>query len=115
MENALIAILESFKYPVIRQGSLPASKAYDPTFITWWNTAEDGMSFYDNEAEGLVVYEYDVNVYSESPNMAYSLLYDIRAALKSAGWIILSRGYDVASDEPTHTGRGMHVAFLATE
>ena len=35
-----------------------------------------------------------------------------RAALKAAGWIVSGRGYDVASDEPTHTGRGFDALYL---
>ena len=36
-----------------------------------------------------------------------------RELLKAAGWIIRVFGYDAASDEDTHTGRGMEVSYIA--
>lgn len=114
MEDALIQLLESFGYPVMRQGSLPADQAYPDTFFTFWNSTEDGQSFYDNDTAS-VVYDFDVNVYSTSPDAAYSLLAAARKLLKGNGWIISTRGYDVASDEITHVGRGMAVAYLKYE
>lgn len=111
MEDTLITLLETLGYPVIRQGSLPPNQAYPDTFITFWNRTEDGQSFYDN-ATASIVYLYDVNVYSTAPDTAYSVLESARAALKSAGWIITQRGYDAASDEITHIGRGFRAAYL---
>ena len=113
MEDILIGLLESFKYPVFRQGSL-GDDPYPATFITFWNSTEDGVSFYDN-ADFLVDHEYSVNVYSNDPSVTYSLLTEVRTLLKANGWITLTRGYDVASDEVTHTGRGLRVAYLQTE
>lgn len=113
MEDILIAILSTLGYPVIRQGSLSPNAAYPDTFITFWNSDEDGQSFYDNDCL-TVSHEYSVNVYSNSPSLAYSVLRDARAALRENGWIIADRGYDVPSDEPTHVGRGMEVQFLET-
>ena len=113
MEDQLIALLETFKYPVIRQGSMPSDAKYPATFFTFWNRTEDGVSFYDNEAAA-VAHEFDVNVYSSDPSLTYSLLDSARALLKSNGWIIVTRGYDVRSDEITHTGRGMEVVFRQT-
>ena len=114
MEDALIQLLESFGYPVMRQGSLPADQAYPDTFFTFWNSTEDGQSFYDNET-ACVVYDFDVNVYSSNPDVAYSLLAAARKLLKENGWIIGTRGYDVPSDEITHVGRGMDVQYLNYE
>ncbi len=111
MEDSLISILETLKYPVIRQGSLPPDQAYPATFITFWNRTEDGQSFYDNETAS-VVYLFDVNVYSTSPDTAYSVLESARTALKAAGWIITERGYDARSDEITHIGRGLRTVYL---
>ena len=54
MEDTLIQLLESFGYPVIRQGSLPADQAYPDTFFTFWNSTEDGQSFYDNGTASVV-------------------------------------------------------------
>ena len=42
----------------------------------------------------------------------YSLLKQARNLLKVNGWIPVQMGYDIASDEITHTGRGMTVTYL---
>lgn len=111
MEDILIQLLESFGYPVIRQGSLSDNQAYPDTFFTFWNSTEDGQSFYDNDTAS-VVYDFDVNIYSTKPDVAYSLLDAARKLLKGNGWIIVTRGYDVPSDEITHVGRGMMIQYL---
>lgn len=114
MEDSLVLILESFGFPVRRQGSFAANEAYPDTFFTFWSPDESEHSAYDNDTE-IVGYQFQVNVYSTSPARAYSLLSSARVALKAEGWIIGTRGYDAASDEPTHTGRGMIVYYLSTE
>ena len=111
MEDALITLLETFKYDVIRQGSLSGSQDYPATFFTFWNNSEDGQSFYDNKTQ-TVRHDFMINVYSTNPNTAYDLLSQARTLLKQNGWIITERGYDVPSDEITHVGRGMTVAYL---
>lgn len=111
MIDELLTLLESFKYPVLRQGSLAPDEAYPETFITFWGDGENEQSAYDNDTK-LATDEYDINVYSNDPDKTYSLVNDIRVLLKSAGWTIESRGYDVPSDEITHTGRGMRVIYL---
>lgn len=114
MEDTLINLLSSFGFPVFRQGSLTAETAYPDTFFTFWNSTEEGQSFYDNETAS-VVYDFDVNVYSNDPAAAYSLLERSRKLLKGNNWIIATRGYDVPSDEITHIGRGMQVQYLQTD
>lgn len=114
MEDVLIALLETLKYPVIRQGSLAPDQAYPDTFFTFWNSDEVSESFYDNK-EASASFQFDVNVYSTDPSKAYSLLDDARSLLRSNGWTITDRGYDVASDEITHIGRGMEILYLAMQ
>lgn len=111
MEDALITLLETFKYPVIRQGSLGEDEAYPNTFFTFWNNSEDGDSAYDNETVK-IIHDFNVNVYSTDPDTVYSLLRNARDLLKTNGWIPISMGYDIASDEITHTGRGMEVSYI---
>lgn len=114
MEDNLINLLQTFGYPVFRQGSLTENEAYPDTFFTFWNNSEDGLSYYDNDVV-IVDYDFSVNVYSTDPEMVYSLLAEARKLLKANGWIIVARGYDIASDEITHTGRGFEVEYLNTE
>lgn len=113
MEDILLEILGAFKLPVIRQGSLAPDAAYPATFFTFWNNSETEQAAYDNETR-FVVHDFDVNVYSNDPDTTYSLLSQARDAFKSAGWQTPDRGHDIASDEITHTGRGMNVTYLET-
>lgn len=110
LEDKLIEILNTFGYPVIRQGSLTDNDEYPDTFFTYWNNYETETKAYDNVTAS-VLYDYDVNVYSTDPNKVYNLLIAARELLKTNGFNTPSRGYDVGSDEPTHTGRGMNVQF----
>lgn len=111
MEDKLIEILESFGYPVIRQGSLGQDESYPEHFFTFWeNDSYDG-GHYDN-CDVSCVYDYDVNFYSIDPNLTYSKLKEAKKLLKANGFIISGNGYGVASDEDTHTGRGMNALYL---
>lgn len=114
MEDNLIAILESFKYPVYRQGSLSNDDEYPETFFTFWNNASPNHAHYDNDDYG-TAWDFNFYVYSTDPSLTYSLLMDARKALKKAGWITPSKGFDVPSDEATHTGRGMEIFYLQTQ
>lgn len=111
MEDELITILSTFKYPVYRQGSMSNDATYPDTFITFWNFDSPDHSHYDNADYG-TEWGFNVYTYSSDPAITYSLLDSIRTALKNAGWIVRGRGFDVQSDEETHTGRGIEVYFL---
>ncbi len=114
MEDNLIELLETFGYKVRRQGGFLEDEAYPDTFITFWNASESEAAAYDNETKR-VVYMYNVNVYSDDPGVTFSLLRDIRKLLKKNGYIITTRGRDVISDEPSHTGRGLDAVIIADE
>jgi hypothetical protein len=111
MEDQLIELLELFGYPVLRQGSLSEDESYPDHFFTFWNNDSSNHSHYDNDEYG-TDWDFDVNFYSMDPEKTYSVLAQARQKLKEAKWIIPSKGYDVASDEVTHTGRGMEVHYL---
>lgn len=111
MEDKLIELLESFGYPVIRQGSLGEDESYPATFFTFWNRRTDAESFYDNKMFSSVHW-FDVNVYSEDVDLAYSLLREARNLLTANGFTIYRVEYDIASDEESHIGRGMQVQYL---
>lgn len=110
MEDLLISVLETFGYPVQRQGSMSADAEYPDSFFTYWNNASDGRGFYDNN-EAQTIYDYSVNFYSNDPALTYSKLLEAKAALKAAQFIVTGKGYDLASDQPSHTGRGMQVLY----
>lgn len=113
MIDELIELLESFGYPVFRQGSLTEDTPYPDSFFTFWNTSSPDHAYYDNVDYGSV-WDFDVNAYSNDPEKTYELIESARSLLKRNGWIIPNRGYDLPTDEPTHTGRGMNAIYLET-
>ena len=113
MVTELINILSQFNYPVKRQGSFAANMKYPDSFFTFWNNDTPSHSYYDNTEYGVVWY-FDVNFYSIDPALTYSVLDQAIESLKQNGWITNGKGYDVLSDEPTHTGRGIEVFYIQT-
>ncbi len=111
MEDNLIELLSTFGYPVIRQGSLSDDESYPESFFTFWNNDSADHAHYDNEEYGNT-WDFDVNFYSIDVELTYSVLADARQLLKQNSWIVPSKGHDIASDEPTHTGRGLQVIYL---
>lgn len=111
MVDALITLLEVYKFPVYRQGSLAKDEAYPESFFTFWNTDTPEHSHYDNKSYG-IAWAFRVCFYSTDPDLVYSEISAVREDLKAAGWIVPSEGYDVLSDEQTHTGRGIDVFYL---
>ena len=103
MKNKLINLLATFNYPVYLQGSV--SGAYPDSFFTFWNNTSDDGSHYDNNPI-YYVWDFDVNFYSNDPTLVNTVQLQAMELLKQNGFIVNGRGYDVASDEPTHTGRG---------
>lgn len=105
MKDELIALLSDFKYPVYLQGSLAADEPYPPTFFTFWvNTSQD-YSHYDNQPIGYV-WTFDVNFYSVDPSLVNTVPAQAIDLLRANGWIAGGRGWDLPSDDPTHTGFG---------
>ena len=108
MIDLLITTLEPLGYPIIKQGTLGESESYPESFFTFWNNDVPGNEFYDNE-EHSYIWDFDLNFYSSDPALVNSKLLEAKTALKAKGFVVTGKGYDVASDEPTHTGRGINV------
>lgn len=111
MKDELLEILNSFGYPVFLQGTLNPDKAFPDTFITFWNNSSLDQSHYDNMPVSYT-WNFDVNLYSTSPDIVNTKLREIKAALVQAGWIVSGFGYDVPSGVETHTGRAINVLYL---
>lgn len=111
MEDNLIQLLKTFGFSVFRQGSLGEAEAYPTSFFTFWNSDSPDHSHYDND-DYATDYAFDVNFYSTDPELVYQTIADARILLKQNKWIVPSKGYDVASDEVTHVGRGIQVLYL---
>lgn len=111
MKDLLIKTLETFGYPIFQQGSLNIDELYPETFFTFWNNVTDENSHYNNKPNNYV-WNFDLNVYSSDPNKVDVLLIKAKEKLIKEGFIVGGKGYDVASDEPTHTGRGINVQII---
>lgn len=110
MEDLLIGTLEALGYPVRLQGSLLPNEPYPDHFFTYWNDSADGTGYYSNN-EGAIVWAYSLNFYSIDSVLVNTKLLEAKKLLKSAGFIVSGAGYDVASDEETHTGRGISLLY----
>lgn len=113
IDDTLISLLETFKFPVYRQGSLAKNEAYPDTFFTFWENPET-TNDYDNDTK-FVIYSFSVYVYSNEPDVLAATLSAARTLLKQNNFIIVSRGYDVASDEQSHAGKGFEVGYINYE
>ena len=110
MDEKLREILKPLGYPVKLQGSLLPDEPYPDHFFTFWNDSADGVSFYSNN-EGAILWAYSLNFYSTSPLLTNTVLLDAKRLLKAEGFIVSGAGYDVPSDEDTHTGRGISLLY----
>lgn len=108
MKDLLIETLMPFGYPVYQQGSLSRDEQYPESFFTFWNNDTDDDSFYDNEPRQ-TIWEFDLMFYSIDPVLVNEMLIRAKEKLKEKGFIVSGDGYDVKSDEPSHTGRGINV------
>lgn len=114
MKNLLINTLSSLGYPVKLQGSIEKNEQYPESFFTFWeNDSYDG-SHYDNNPINYI-HNFDVNFYSIDPTLVNTVLLEAKTELKKVGFIMTGKGYDVPSDEPTHTGRGMNALIIEKE
>lgn len=100
-----------FGYPLYLQGSMSKDDAYPDSFFTYWNNDTMDSAFYDNE-ETKTIWDFDLNFYSNNSVLVNSVLMEAKKALKAVGFIVDGSGYDVISDEATHTGRGINLIFI---
>lgn len=98
-------------YPIMLQGSMSAEATYPDSFFTFWNNYTNDEAFYDN-TEHQVIWELDLNFYSNNPTLVNTVLLAVKAAVKAVGFIPDGSGHDVVSDEPTHTGRGLTLLYI---
>ena len=111
VEDFLIETLATFGYPVRLQGSLLEDEPYPNDFFTFWNDSSNSKAYYSNN-ENAIVYEYSVNFYSVDSSRVYSVLREAKSKLKRVGFIVSGDGHSIASDEPTHDGRGIDITYM---
>ena len=112
MKQKLISALETLGYPVMLQGSFNPEEIYPDSYITFWCNDTDDNGHFDNEVTAWDWF-FSVIFYSNNPTLVNTVPNNIRAVLKSAGFISQGKGNDIPSDEPTHTGWAME--FICTE
>ena len=110
MKTELISVLAAYGYPVMLQGSMAADADYPPAFFTFWNDETPDGNHYDNDAAAFN-WRFSVYFYANDPTLVNTMMPQLRSDLRAAGFIVSGVGYDVASDEPTHTGRGIDVYY----
>ena len=111
VKQLLIDTIESFNYPVYQQGSMSDSDDYHASFFTFFNNNTNDDAFFDNTATR-IIWDFDLNIYSVDPAVVNTALVNAKPLLKAAGFIVNGVGYDVLSDEETHTGRGINVLYI---
>ena len=111
MKNLLINTISEFGYPIMLQGSMDKNEKYPDHFFTFWNNETYDNSHYDNKANNYT-WDFDLNFYSIDPKLVNTILVEAKEKLIKVGAVVSGKGYDVASDEPTHTGRGINVQFI---
>lgn len=112
VKDLLINTLENaFGYDVILQGSMSDDAKYPDSFFTYFNNETSDTLFFDNN-ETVVIWDFDLNIYSNDPAIVNSALVTAKQVLKEQGFIIDGVGHDVLSDEPSHTGRGITVLYV---
>ncbi len=111
VKGLLIDTLESFNYPVILQGSLSDEDEFPDSFFTFFNNDTADDAFYDNN-ETETIWDFDLNFYSNDPSLVNTVLVQAKPLLKVAGFIVDGIGYDVLSNNPTHTGRAINIQYI---
>lgn len=112
VKKLLINTLEdTFKYPVYLQGSLSDEDEYPPSFFTYWNNDSTDGEFYDNQ-NNTTNWDLDLNFYSNDPTLVNTIFNSVKTSLKAVGFMVDGLGYDVLSDEKTHTGRGINLIYI---
>jgi len=111
MKDELIAILETFGFPVFLQGSMAQDAKYPESFFTFWNNSTLDNLHYDNLPVSYV-WNFDVTFYSSDPLLVNTKLEEAITLLRRHGWIVSGKGRDISSDEPTHTGRTVNALYL---
>lgn len=113
MIKELIKTLSAISPIIFEQGSLAPHEPYPSKFFTFWNNTTDDHKHYDNATYGYT-WEVEVNYYGTDPVDVYDTLEAARKKLLQAGWKINGKGYAVASDVNSHTGRGFTAVYLET-
>lgn len=112
VKELLIDTLENaFGFPIYLQGSMSEDEKYPDDFFTFFNNDSFDANFFDDH-ETVTVWDFDLNFYSNDPEHVNEYLMKAKRELKKVGFTCDGAGYDLVSDEPTHTGRGININYI---
>lgn len=111
MKEKLIKLLNTFGLPVYLQGTMSEDEDYPSSFFTFYNFEKKEGGFYSGRPT-TINWGFWVFIYADDPEVVETKLDEAAALLRKNGWVIENKGEDVASDEPSHTGRMMTCRFL---
>lgn len=111
--DELIGILEPLvNNKVYRQGSLATE--YPSLFITFFEVESKDNSHYDNKARSYR-YDFDVNVYGNTPSDVYDKMEEVINVLKTNGYIVSGKGIDIPCDDKNFIGRHIEIIKIERE
>jgi hypothetical protein len=111
VKQKLVDILETFcPDNVFLQGTRNPNEAYPHELLTFWTNSTTRRAHYDNEADS-VDWNFYVMYYADDPILVATKPREIATKLKAAGFVQQGIGYDILSDEQTHTGWAMEFTY----
>ncbi len=111
MIDRLTRVLDRYDHPVFLHGSMAEDEPYPESFITFQITGSPEQDFFDGEPHG-TQWRFMVAFYTSNPALLSTVPRQIYTDLKADGWIPQGKGYNIPSDEPTHTGWVNEYYFL---
>ena len=114
MWSKLEAVFNKIGLPYARQGSFSDESEYPQSFFTFWNTATDEDSFYDDESHK-AEWRWNVYYYTNDLSTLYTMLdVEFVKVAKEFGFITEGRCSDVKSDRPDYPGRMIRIIYVET-
>lgn len=114
VKEKLVEVLQALGFvdgeTIFLQGRFPKEKSYPDSFVTFFISASDDESHYNNRVH-TVVYTINLFYYSNKASEVNTVPAEIIEKLNEAGFVSQGEGNDALSDEPTHTGWQMQFLY----
>lgn len=113
VKDKLIKLIEPLGFvegeTIFLQGTLGSDEAYPDSFFTFFN--DETEELYSDNIPYKAFWYIELNFYSNDPAKVNTIFETLKPLLKSNGFKVEGKGFDVPSDEPTHTGRGINIIY----
>lgn len=114
VKDKLISLIEPLGFvageTIFLQGTLGQDEAYPSSFFTFFNSETEEM-YADNVVYQSIWY-IELNYYSNDPTSVNTMFDTLKPILVANGFQVQGKGFDVPSDEPSHTGRGINITYI---